>query len=247
MTLQVIEKTISTSFTKLQGASLTVLNPFDMDVFVNLIEIIPTDDFALKGKMRVEVNGVNETPNNDSPFYGYSKYPLQLGVLLPRGKFIIFYAWNGTDAGTISTDVKIYLDAEQKEYGASAESLTEKPLVGTALSSATNTIYTCPLGKKARIFGQVLLDGYGAASLVALQIDSSPIEEWQIPDFGTSTSYDAVSGDSYFGKAIGQSFSQYRKRPIDIKVAAGQVLKKTQNIGDNATLYYSLKVMEERA
>jgi len=249
MSQKIINRTITVNTTKKpSGASLQIDNPLDADMFVNLIEILPTDNFSLKGKLVIEINGL-PIDLDDSAFSGFVKFPISLAVLIRRGSSVDFYVWNGSDSTSISCDVNVYFDTEQKVIESQAELMSSRPLVGTALSSATNTIYTCPTGKKARVFGQVVLDNYGAASVVALSIDAVPAEQWIISVLSggvVSGDYDATGAAGTFASWVTQSRSSYRKREIDIQLDEGQSLVKTQNIGDNATLYYTLKVQESR-
>lgn len=106
------------------------------------------------------------------------------------------------------------------------QKIPETPLTGTALSAATNTMYTCPTGKKAKISGYFYLDNYGAASIVQVRANSITFVAWNItnPDAGTE---------------------QYKNRQItDVELQAGQTLIKAQDVGDNATLRYVLRVLE---
>lgn len=246
MSQKIINRTITANNTKKpSGASLQIDNPLDADMFVNLIEILPSDNFSLKGKVVIEINGL-PIDLDDSAFSGFVKFPISLAVLIRRGSSVDFYVWNGSDSTSISCDVNVYFDTEQKVIESQAELMSSRPLIGNALSGATNTIYTCPTGKKARIFGSVLLDNYGAASTVSILANGVPIESWLITNGAGSGDYDVRSSDTYYGPVTNQTFSNYKKRQIDVQLDEGQSLTKTQNIGDNATLYYTLKVQESR-
>lgn len=248
MTQKIITETITVSNTKKPSSpSLKIKNPLDTDMYVNLIEILPSDNFSLKGSMKIEINGIDINPNDDNPFANFSKYPIPLNVLIKRGFSVDFYAWNSFDSSSISCDVVVYFDTEPKTMSSSSEAMTSRALKGNALSGATNTIYTCPAGMKARIYGQVILDNYGAASSVSLQAGGVSVETWIITNGVGSGDYDVRSSDTFYGPVTNQTYSGYRKRQIDIRLAAGESLVKTQNIGDNAALYYALKVEESRA
>lgn len=246
---KIVDGSISTSETKRpERPSLTIKSPLDADVFLSKIDLMPNDAFSLKGNLIIEANNLKISPDDYAFFTGMSKYPLPLGIVLKRGNVINFYGWNDTDSSLLGCDVKCFFDSVPKNYDNVSELTTARPLTGTALNSTTNLIYTCPQEKKARIYGSVALEDYGAASRVDLTANGVPVEFWILNSGGTpDRSYDSVALDSFYGQVAGQSASKYRKREIDISIAAGQELRKIQNVGNNATLYYTLKLLESRA
>jgi len=234
-----IPKIITTNVTtKPSEPQIRIENPVDADIFVNLIEIIPTTDFVKKGNIEIYINDVVVLDRNDENFRVYSKFLLSLNKKLIRNRDIEIYAWNKIDNSEIKCDFNVHLSTEQQIIESSFEPQTEQTLIGVALSSATNTIYTCPTNKKAKINGSIFLDNYGAASYVSLRADNQDVESFYIDD-----------GDAHSTSGTSWLQSQaYKTREIkDMQLSSGQILKKTQNIGDNATLRFALRIREERA
>jgi hypothetical protein len=110
-----ILKNITTSSSTRPGiAQISIRNPIDADIFVNLIEILPDAEFSTKGKLLITVNGVAVLHDTSDSFRNYAKYPLSLGKQLKRGQRIEITAWNGTDTNQIKCDFNIHLGMELK-------------------------------------------------------------------------------------------------------------------------------------
>ena len=77
-----ILKKITTSDTKRpSSAQVIVKNPLDAKTILNGIELILSPEFSKKGKLIIEVNGINVFDEDDSEqFEGYAKYPIPLGI-----------------------------------------------------------------------------------------------------------------------------------------------------------------------
>lgn len=108
-----IPKNITTSATqKPSEPQVRIQNPFDADIFCNLIEILPNPYFATKGGLEIYVNDILVLSNKDDAFRQYAKYPLSLGKVLRRSNAIEIFAWNKTDSDEIQCDFNIHLGKE---------------------------------------------------------------------------------------------------------------------------------------
>lgn len=122
----------------------------------------------------------------------------------------------------------------RKTFVGSLSKIPETSLIGQALSAATNTIYTCPAGKKAVINGIVYLDNYGAAGIVSITVNGVGVLRWWIQD-----------SDGTTGGGVPLQTNRYKQRElVNIQLAAGQAIAKTQDVGDNATLNYNIRIQE---
>lgn len=160
-----IEKNITTSdTTRPNTPQVKIRNPQDADIFVNLIEILPNVDFALKGKMIILINGIPVLDDSSDSFRQYAKYPLSLGKKLERGQYIEIFAWNSTNTDSLHCDFNIHLSSEQKQIPSVAIPLTgeQKNLA----SSEFENIF--PLLQRANATYTKLIDMKGYRKLIVL-------------------------------------------------------------------------------
>ena len=109
----------------------------------------------------------------------------------------------------------------------------------TLSGSTDGDFYTCPSSKKAIIKGKVVCTGLGAAASVNFQVNSVNLFTWNSTSdqtwdytqrpFGLST---ANGGQSAF---------------FEVQIAAGQILRYTQNTGTNAEMNFNGEILETPA
>jgi len=101
------------------------------------------------------------------------------------------------------------------------------------LSGGTDgDFYTVPLGKIAVITGRAVCTGLGAAATVQLEVNAVSIQEWTAAG-GTEVNADPKIINIYMD--------------FEVELAAGQVLRYTQNAGTNAEMNVFLKIQETPA
>jgi len=94
----------------------------------------------------------------------------------------------------------------------SAQKISTFPRIARLVITSTSW-YTCPLGKKAHVKGYVIVDSFGASSLVNVRLD---------PPGGARVSADIIVTDE--------------KTDAEFDMIAGEVLGYSQNVGSNATI-----------
>jgi len=189
-----IEKNITTSdTTRPNTPQVKIRNPQDVDIFVNLIEVLPNVDFALKGKLIILINGIPVLDDSSDSFRQYSKYPLSLGKKLERGQYVEIFAWNNTDTDSLHCDFNIHLSSEQKQIPSVAIPLTQDQKNNAVSDSQT----VFPLMARASANYTELINMKGYKKLIVLL--SKPI----IQDLPTKISdgfSPALTSNSYDGK-----------------------------------------------
>jgi len=117
-----ILKKITTSDTKRpSSAQVIVKNPLDAKTILNGIELILSPEFSKKGKLIIEVNGINVFDEDDSEqFEGYAKYPIPLGIDFNRSRDIKIFAWNSEDSNTIQVSANMAISETQERFDSQA-------------------------------------------------------------------------------------------------------------------------------
>jgi len=101
------------------------------------------------------------------------------------------------------------------------------------LSGGTDgDFYTVPVGKIAIIQGRAVCTGLGAAATVQLEVNAVSIQEWTAAG-GTEVNADPKIINIYMD--------------FIVELAAGQVLRYTQNSGTNAEMNVFLRIQETPA
>jgi len=105
--------------------------------------------------------------------------------------------------------------------------------VRKVLSGGTDgDFYTVPTGKKAIIEGSAICTGLGAAATVDLEFDGTRFHRW-----------DAASGTEV---ALRTTIININI-PFKVQLAAGQVLRYTQDSGTNAEMNITTRIQESAA
>jgi len=122
------------------------------------------------------------------------------------------------------------------------QKIPEVPIIPRRIVVQPHTWYTCPAGKKARVFGRIMCTGRGAASTV----------DFDFPEF---TKYRWTGGtlDSTFDYLNNRPLSLANpdaiasEFPFEIELAAGESIQTNQNTGTNAEINLNAEVFETPA
>lgn len=267
-----IAKRIETSNTSIPDSpDFVIKNPLAIQIFVNIIELIPNFNFAEKGQC-VVINSkdriVFDSRRVINSFTDYSVFNVPLiDEEIGKGGKLEFFIWNDTDSETIALNLKVAIsELESTNYESS--SAVERSAKNRAFSDGgikttadggsgiVSTIYKCPDGKRAKVLSCLTrVKATGSASEIRILLRGTRKAEWFLRSgfnplintggtfAGAGQSPREVFSDSLYGEFNGM-FNDF----VNEELRAGETIAYDGNFSSNfnATISFAISVLETR-